>query len=168
MSERDSPVILGRIAGLFGVRGWIKVFSYTDPREAILDYGDWMLQRDGQWTVTEVVEGQRHGKSVIARLEGVTDRDTAATWIGAEIGVSRAAMPVPEDGRFYWSDLVGLNVVHRDGTDLGRIESMLETGAHDVMVVKSDIERLIPFVMDKVVKDVDLAAGVINVDWEWD
>ena len=161
-------VLLGRIVGLFGVRGWVKVYSYTEPREAVLQYKGCLLGRDGKWQPVEFAEGQRHGKSVIARIAGIDDRDRAAELIGAEIAVSREALPQPEEGTYYWSDLIGLQVVHQDGTVLGTIDSMLETGAHDVMVVKGEQERLIPFVQNEVVKGVDLTKRQVSVDWEWD
>jgi len=162
------PLVLGRISGLFGVRGWVRVFSYTEPREAVLQYKGLLLGRDGSWEAAIVAEGQRHGKSVIARLEGVDDRDQAAALIGAEFGVDREALPEAEDGQYYWSDLIGMTVVHCDGTVLGTIESMLETGAHDVMVVKGEMERLIPFAMNEVVSNVDMQERRVDVDWEWD
>jgi len=146
----------------------VKVFSYTEPREAFLQYKGLLLGRNGDWQSVKVAEGQRHGKSVILRLEGFDDRDQAAGLIGTEIGADRSELPEPEDGHYYWSDLTGLRVVHRDGTELGKIKEMLETGAHDVMVVEGDQERLIPFVIDEVVLNVDLTEKVINVDWEWD
>lgn len=160
--------MLGRIVGLFGVRGWVKVFSYTDPREAVLEYQGLLLGQNGEWKTADVAEGQRHGKSVIAHFKGIDDRDQAEALVGAEIGVSRDALPDPTDGHYYWSDLIGMEVVHLDGTVLGSIESMLETGAHDVMVLKGDQERLIPFVTDKIVLGVDFAEKRISVDWEWD
>ena len=161
-------MILGRISGLFGVRGWVKVHSYTEPREAVLDYDSWLLSGNGGWQAARVAEGQRHGKTVIARLEGYDDRDQAAALIGTEIGVPRAALPEAGEGSFYWSDLEGLRVMHRDGTELGRVDHLLATGANDVMVVRGDRERLIPFVIGPVVLEVDLSHGVIRVDWEWD
>ncbi len=162
------PVILGRIDGLFGVRGWIKVYSYTEPREAVLNYKDWLLARDGEWQRVELADGKRQGKAVIARLEGIEDRDAAAELIGSEIGVDRDALPEPEEGHYYWADLEGLTVVRRDGTDLGKVTYVMATGANDVLVVDGPAERLIPFVPGTVILDVDLAAGVIRVDWEWD
>jgi len=162
------PVVLGRISGLFGVKGWVKVYSYTEPREAVLEYRRWLLSgKDGWWEAT-VAEGQRHGKTIIARIDGYVDRDQAAELIGTEIAVPRDELPEAEEGRFYWSDLEGLRVVHRDGTELGRVAYLLETGANDVMVVQGEQERLIPFVMGEVILGVDLASGRIDVDWEWD
>ena len=162
------PVVLGRIVGAFGVRGWVKVFSYTEPREAVLEYKGWLLKRNSNWETAKVAEGQRHGKSVIARIEGVNDRDQAEALRGTDIGVTREELPEPGDDQFYWSDLKGLQVVHHDGTELGRIDHLLETGAHDVMVVKGETEILIPFAMHDVVLDVDLEAQKVTVDWEWD
>ena len=129
------PVVLGRVAGLFGVRGWIKLFSYTDPREAVLQYKGLLLGRQGNWQAAQFAEGQRHGKSVIARLDGIDDRDQAAALVGSDIAVPRESLPAVGDGQYYWSDLAGLKVVDRDGTELGRIDYMLETGAHDVTAV---------------------------------
>ena len=114
------------------------------------------------------LRGQRHGKSVVARLDGVHDRTQAEALRGAEIAVQRAAMPEPDRDRYYWTDLQGLQVVRTDGVELGRIDHLLETGANDVMVVKGEQERLIPFAMHEVVVEVDLSAGRVVVDWEWD
>ena len=160
--------MLGRVSGLFGVRGWVRVFSHTEPREAILNYRQWHLLRQGKWNIATVTEGQRHGKSVIARLEGVDDRDKAAALIGSDIAVPRASLPEADKGTYYWADLEGLRVVHCDGTEIGKVVYVMETGANDVLVTEGDRQRLIPFVADKVILDVDFDKGVITVDWEWD
>ena len=144
------------------------MYSYTQPREAILDYDRWFLKQEGAWQAASVAEGKRHGKSVIARLEGVDDRDQAAVFVGCDLAIRRDDLPNAEDGSYYWADLEGLRVVHRDGTELGRVAYLIETGANDVLVTEGERERLIPFVAEKVILDVDFAAGVINVDWEWD
>ncbi len=161
-------MILGRIAGLYGVQGWVKVFSYTDPRDAVLEHREWLLDREGSWKPCELVEGKRHGKGIIAKLAGVDDRDAAAEYVGLDIGVPREQLPETEPGEYYWTDLEGLRVVHTDGRELGTVAYLLETGANDVLVTEGERERLIPFVMDQVVLDVDLDDGVITVDWEWD
>ena len=166
--SEETGVSLGRIVGLFGVKGWVKVFSYTDPREAILEYKSWQLSQGSKTTPVQLSEGKRHGKSVIARLKGVDDRDAAAAYLEAEISVSRSELPEAEDGSFYWTDLEGLSVVRRDGESIGQVERILETGANDVLVVRGDIERLIPFVLNEFIVDVDLDKGVITVDGEWD
>jgi len=160
--------VLGRVSGLFGVRGWVKVFSYTEPRDAILEYRRWYLSKDGSWQPQALQEGRRQGKSIVARLDGIDDRDAAEGLIGCAIAVDRNDLPAADDGTWYWADLEGLDVVHRDGTRLGKVAYLLETGANDVLVTNGDRERLIPFVADEVILDVDLDKGVITVDWEWD
>ena len=144
------------------------MYSYTEPREAVLNYDRWLLSGNNGWQEATVAEGQRHGKTVIVRINGYDDRDQAAGLIGTEIGVPRDELPETDSDHYFWSDLEGLCVVHRDGTELGKVDHLLETGANDVMVVKGETERLVPFVMDKVVLGVDLAKGEIRVDWEWD
>ncbi|MGI9205580.1 MAG: ribosome maturation factor RimM [Woeseiaceae bacterium] len=163
----SKPVVLGHISGLFGVRGWVKVHSYTKPREAILDYADWLIDRDGELRLIGVAEGKRHGKTIIARFSDVNDRDEAAGFIDCDISVSRDSLPETADGEHYWTDLEGLQVVHRDGTVLGKVSHLLETGANDVLVVKGDQELLIPYVKEDVVESVDIENGIINVNWEW-
>ena len=165
---KEDIVLLGRVVGLFGVKGWVKVFSYTDPRQAILDYETWWLDLNGRRTQVRLAEGKRHGKSVIVRFDGVNDRDSAAGWLEADISVPRDQLPELEEGSFYWSDLEGLTVVNLGGDTLGCVEQLLETGAHDVLVVKGEQEILIPFVIGDIVKEVSLAEGLVRVDWEWD
>jgi 16S rRNA processing protein RimM len=160
--------LLGRVTGLFGVQGWVKVFSFTRPREAILDYDRWFLSQDGEWQPAKVAEGKQHSKTVIVRLDGIHDRDQAAALIGKDIAISRDDLPKTEVGSYYWADLEGMQVLHRDGTELGEVAYLMETGANDVLVTKGERERLIPFIADQVILDVDFAKGIITVDWEWD
>lgn len=160
--------MLGRVTGLFGVQGWVKVFSFTRPREAILDYDRWFLSQDGEWQPAKVAEGKQHSKTVIVRLDGIHDRDQAAALIGKDIAISRDDLPKTEVGSYYWADLEGMQVLHRDGTELGEVAYLMETGANDVLVTKGERERLIPFIADQVILDVDFAKGIITVDWEWD
>lgn len=159
-------MILGRIAGVFGVRGQVKVFSHTEPREGIADYSPWWLEVAGERRAYRVLEVRRHGQGVVASLEGVGDRDQAAALVGAEISVNRADLPPTGQDEVYWTDLEGLRVETLDGRELGTVSHLFETGANDVMVVVGDRERLIPYLPDKVVHGVDLEAGVVRVDWD--
>jgi len=170
--EQDAERLLtiGRVAGLFGVRGWVKVFSYTRPREGILNYGTWWLASAGEHVPYTLAEGRRQGEGVVARLDGVSDRDEAATLVGRDIAIRMSQMPPAAKGEYYWAQLEGLRVVNLDGDELGQVSHLFETGANDVMVVRSaaegakPAERLIPFV-SRVVRDVDLSRGVLTVDW---
>jgi 16S rRNA processing protein RimM len=170
-AEADKWVRLGRVSGVYGVKGWLKVFSDTEPRQNIIDFSTWRLRRtgpSGQRTELDrrVESGRLHGKQVIAKLEAVDDRDQAEALIGAEILVRRSALPPCKDGTYYWVDLIGLTVRNTSGVVLGTVDHMLETGGHDVMVLDEDKTRMIPFVMNDVVRDVDLVEGVITVDWQ--
>src|SRR5262245_53303640 len=151
---------------MHGVRGWVKVLSYTEPPENILAYAKWHLLSAGGWRVLAVATGRVQGNRVLAQLEDVTDRDQAATLVGAEIAVMRAELPATEEGEYYWSDLEGLTVRNLAGETLGTVERLFATGANDVMVVSGERERLLPFVHGTVVKEIDLAKREIRVDWD--
>lgn len=161
-------VTLGRITGAYGVRGWVKIHSETMPREAIVDYAPWYLGRDGQWTAARCIEGRRQGKGLAARLEGIDDREAALALTGCEIAVQRDQFSEPLPGEYYWVDIEGLEVVTLEGTRLGVIDHLFETGANDVMVVVNGRQRLIPFVVPQVVREVDFAARRVVVDWDAD
>jgi 16S rRNA processing protein RimM len=161
-------VVMGRVAGLFGVKGWVKVHSHTRPRDAILEYDTWRLKLADAWCEFEVAEGRMQGAGVIARLKGIEDRDAAARLVGVDIAIDRSKLPALKRGEYYWADLEGLKVVDLDGAELGTVDHLLETsGAHDVMVVKGERERLIPYIAH-VIREVDLAKRIIRVDWDKD
>lgn len=165
--ESKDYIVVGQINGLHGVRGWVKVFSHTQPRKNILSYGTWYLLRDGQWVAHELLDGRPQGKGIVARLKGYDDRDQAAALLKTEIAIRREQMPRAAVGEYYWADLEGLQVLNTDGIALGVVDHLLETGANDVLVVMDgDTERLIPYVSGQFVLDVSLDAGVIKVDWD--
>ncbi|MCC7258841.1 MAG: ribosome maturation factor RimM [Gammaproteobacteria bacterium] len=159
--------IVGRITGVFGVRGWVRVFSYTDPPANILRYGPWQVG-DGAGTLCRVSTGALHGRGVVAHLAGVDDRETARALIGSVIRVPRERFGRAGGNEYFWSDLVGLEVVNQAGVGLGRVTELFETGANDVLVVQGDRRRLLPFVTGTVIRAVDLDAGCIEVDWDAD
>jgi 16S rRNA processing protein RimM len=159
-------LVLGHIAGVYGVQGWIRVFSETEPRENILCYSPWCLGEAR--TPHPLAEGRRQGKGIVARLEGCEDRDQAAALVGQEIAVRRDQLPPPAKDEFYWADLEGLAVETVAGKSLGVIERLFATPANDVIVVKGERERLIPFLWDDVIRDIDFERGVMRVDWDPD
>lgn len=163
----QAPVELGRITGVFGVRGWVKVYSDTRPREAILGYNPWLLGLNGGWREWQLLDGRVHGAGIVAQLAGCSDRDQAQALIGARIAVRREQLPRVRAGEFYWADLVGLQVVNLRDEALGVVDHLMETGANDVIVVRGERERLIPFTK-AVITAVDLEHGVIRVDWDRD
>jgi 16S rRNA processing protein RimM len=164
----DTPerIPLGHINGVFGVKGWVKVFSETRPREKIVKYSPWWIKQGNEWRRIKVLAGKAQGKGVIARLEGIDDRNQAELLKGVEIAIDRDQMAPASDGEYYWIDLVGLRVENLEGVELGKIKSLFETGANDVIVVSGKKEHLIPFVQGQYVMNIDLSEGVMRVDWD--
>jgi 16S rRNA processing protein RimM len=165
-ADAAKAIQLGYIAGVHGIRGWVRVHSYTDPRENIVAQRRWTLRQNNAVTEAEVVAGRVQGKTVVAKLVGIDDRDAAAALVGAEISVGREALPACGEGEYYWADLEGMLVRDRQGQELGRVVRLLETGAHDVLVLDGQPERLIPFVLGAVVESVDLDARSLTVTWD--
>lgn len=164
-AKTDKLVTLGRISGVHGVKGWVKVHSYTEPRSNIAGFGVWIVARSGGTSLLEVEDSRSGGGSVVVKLKGIDDRDEARAWIGAEIAVERAALPECAPGEYYWADLEGLEVRTVDGVALGKVDHLLATGGNDVLVLDR-ADRLIPFVPGSVIRSVDLQAGVIVADWQ--
>jgi 16S rRNA processing protein RimM len=172
--ELVHPVVVGRVQGVFAVHGWLRVLSFARPRENIGHYPCWWLQVDGRWQPYVLREFRAHGNGLLAHLDGIADRERAISLIGAPIAVARDALPPAPPGEYYWADLIGMQVFRaldprtrpaRAGDRIGRVASLLETGAHDVLVVRNGEERLIPFVTDVYVLDVDVERKSIVVDW---
>ncbi len=155
---------MGRIAAPFGIKGWIKVQPYSEDPGTLMDFVSWRVGRGEQQAHYTVDIVQNHGKALVAKLAGIDDRDAADALRGQEISVAKRDLPPPEENEFYWSDLIGLTVVNREGAELGKVDSLMEGGANDLLVVKGAREHLIPFVAAFVGK-VDLAGGTIEVDW---
>ena len=171
MSDKDEKIFVGKISGLHGVKGWVKVFSDTDPRDGIIKYSSWFLQlpsaNAGQWREIKVEGGRRQAKTVIAKLEGYDDRDEAMQLIGARIAISLDQLKSLKKDEYYWRDLIGLRVVNQQDVELGVVDRLFETGANDVLVVKDETqERLVPWTLGHAVLEVDMEQGVISVDWD--
>jgi 16S rRNA processing protein RimM len=160
-------VVLGNLAGAYGVHGWVKVRSHTDPLDNILHYSPWRIEHKGQTRDYTVLSGSVRGGFVVARLEGLDVREEAMALAGAAVSVDRACLPPLPKGEYYWADLIGLEVVNREGISFGKLSRLFETGANDVLVADDgERERFIPYVSGMYVLEVDLAAGRMLVDWD--
>jgi len=156
---------LGRIGAPWGVKGWVHVDSYTDPPDGILEYRQWMLRLgSGERVSHRIAEGHPHSDRIVARLEGIDDRDRAAALTGAVIEVDRAELPPTGEREYYQADLIGLPVRNLEGVALGKVDSFVESPTGPMMIVKGEREYWIPAVPQHL-KKVDLAAGSIEVDW---
>jgi 16S rRNA processing protein RimM len=164
----DEPIIMGRIAGPYGVKGWLRVVSYTERPDQLIEYTPWYLRRGNAWSPTGITEAKRHTKGVLVRLPGYDDRDKAAELSGTDIGIYRWQLPATAEDEYYWDDLIGMRVETLEGLPLGTVDHLVETGANDILVVKGDRERLIPFIRGSVIARIDLEGRVIRVDWDSD
>jgi 16S rRNA processing protein RimM len=162
----NKNIPLGYISAIHGIKGWVKVHSWTRPMEAILDYQPWLLG-DSKKPV-KILDGRKQGKGLVACLPGIEDREKAVTLVGQQISVLREQMPATAANEYYWSDLEGLEVQTSEGFVLGKVERLLETGANDVLVIRGQREHLVPFVQGQYIINVDLDDGLIEVDWDPD
>ncbi len=166
-------LIVGRLGAPYGIRGWLKVQAFTDDAEGIFAYSPWFVGRDGVFKEMAVAKWRRHNKGLVVLLDGIEDRNGAELLTGQEIAVAAEQLPALPEDEFYWRDLIGLKVVNTQGYDMGVVDSLMETGSNDVLVVKSNgrdafgkSQRLIPFVTSQFITKVDAEAGVIEVDWD--
>lgn len=172
MTQNSQETVIGRITSVFGVKGWLKVYSYTDPKEGILDYANWVLSLDGKRIPAKLEEGRRQGRAIVVRLKGIADRELASTYCGAEIRVPVTELPELPEGEYYWHQLLELEVFTVEGDCLGRVDHLIETGSNDVLVVQStkasidQRERLIPYLPGQVVREVSLQECKMTVDWD--
>jgi len=166
--SEDEVLVMGCIASPFGVRGWLRVNAFTAVADTLLDYSPWHLKLKGQWQAVEPLAGRHHGKGLVVQLRECRDRDAAAALTGTEIGIYRSQLPPVAADEYYWSDLVGLQVISTDGHVFGTVDHLLETGANDVLVVKGEHACLVPYIREQVVKSVDLETRTIRVDWDPD
>ncbi len=176
-ADPDEMLVAGEITGCYGVKGWVKIHSFTEPQENLLRFGQWWLQRRGSQEPVDFDTGRRHGKGLVAHIVGVDDRTLAESYRGLQVLVRAAQLPELEEGDFYWHQLQGLQVWCTEGGKrvlVGTVDHLIETGANDVLVVKpsagsiDDRERLVPYLPGDVVTRVDLEQAVIEVDWYLD
>ena len=165
----DKPnnlVILGRVSGAFGIKGWVKLQSFTDPLENILHYQPIQIYREKRWQPLTITDGKTHGKNLVIHLADCADRDIAASYTNAELAIFRSQLPTLQDNEYYWSDLEGLTVLNQEGIQLGTVTRLLETGTNDVLHVQGEREYVIPYLPNRFILDIDLTERVIRVDWD--
>jgi 16S rRNA processing protein RimM len=166
-TEADKLVVMGRIVAPYGVKGWVKVMPDTETVDSLLSYKTWQIGRGDDWRSIKLKSGKVHNDVLLIKLESINDRDAAFACKGLQVAVPRSEMPELGDDEVYWSDLVGLTVTNQQGVDFGKVVDVFETGANDVLVVKGERERLIPFA-EMTVVDVNVAEQTMLVDWDAD
>ncbi|MGF1756389.1 ribosome maturation factor RimM [Photobacterium sagamiensis] len=172
-SQNQDLVVVGKLGATYGIKGWLKVFSYTEQSESIFSYQPWLIKVKGEWKPIQIESWKKHGQGMVAKLEGLDIREDAQLFTNAEVAVHADQLPALSGEEFYWRELYGMSVFTTEGYDLGKVTDILETGSNDVLVVKANLkdafgqkERLIPFLDEQVIKSIDRTAQRIEVDWD--
>lgn len=175
MNTDQQPIVLGKLGSSYGVKGWMKITAYTDSVEGIFDYSPWLLCEQGQWREVKVTQWRYQGKAIVAHLDGVDDMDKAQSLTNCEIAIYPEQMSKLPENEFYWRDLIGCEVINTNGYNMGKVEQIVETGSNDVLLVKANVkdafgkgERMIPFVTEQFITNVDISAKQILVEWDPD
>jgi 16S rRNA processing protein RimM len=169
-------LLVGKINGLFGVQGWVKLFSHTQPRKNILSYQPWHIQIDGQWQTLDILKGREQGKTIVAQLKDINNREQAQSMIGIDLYIEKSQLPKLPEGEHYWEDLIGLEVINQQQVVLGKVSNLVDTGANNVLVVSGDKEsssskdrkeHWVPYIEPFLIS-VDIGKKQILVDWDED
>ena len=163
-----SKVVIGRIASVYGLKGWNKIISFTEPRNKIFEYTSWQMNLNGEWKETNPSSHKPHGKGLLVKLAGCESCEDAQGYVGTEINVERDQLPTLENNQFYWTDLEGLSVINEQGLTLGTVKRLIETGSNDVLVVEGEKNYAIPYIRNDFVLNVDIQNKIINVAWDAD
>ena len=165
--KNDKNVFVGKVSGPHGIKGWVKVISYTNPLENILSYKEWFIINKEGKKLFSIEDFRIQGKKIIVKLDGIQDRNSAEDLKNKEILVSRIELPKLEKNTYYWNDLLDLPVLDKKGKQIGKVDSLFETGSNDVLVIVNENKErlLVPFIMEEVIKKVDLVKEFISIDW---
>lgn len=167
-SNADRYISVGRVGAPHGLEGAVKIVSFTEHPEDIFDYDPWYINKNDQWLEITLEGDAVHGKYLVAQLAGCETREDAQQWTNCEIAVKRSQLPELPNGQNYWSDLEGLTVKTLNGLLLGTVTEVMDTGANPVLIIQGEQRHLIPYVLDRVVKEVCQASNTILVDWDPD
>jgi 16S rRNA processing protein RimM len=160
-------LVVGRFGKTYGIKGWLKIHSLTDPPENILNYFPWQTDYTDKWQVIEISESKRLGQQIIVKIAGCDTPEQAKLYVNLPIAIDRSQLPLLPQGEFYWIELIGLKVINEKGLLLGLVESLMETGSNDVLVIKGERTRLLPYTKE-VIKEIKINEGTINVVWDFD
>ena len=168
MGDKANYIIVGKLGSTYGVQGWIKLYAYTEPAANILDYKPWYIEQAGHWSLIEHIENREQHKGIVVKFSGINNPEQARLLTGKKIAVLSTALPRLKKGEYYWSDLEGLTVINHEGTILGKVIYLLETGSNDVLVIKNDgdnKEYAIPY-LSNIIEHIDLTQKIITIHWE--
>lgn len=165
-TDKVSYITIGQLGKTYGIQGWLKVNSFTDPIDNLLDYSPLYYKQGEQWVTLPITDMRLHANSIVAHIEGYDTPESARLLTGTELAIHRSQLPKLAKDEYFWCDLIGMQVLTSNGVDLGKVDSLLRTGSNDILVVKGAKEHLIPLVRDHYVMKIDPTLQQIIVDWD--
>ena len=168
MDTNKDWVVIGRFGRPHGLKGFVSVISFTEPRDNILRYTHWHGCINTQWQPLKLLHLEMNNKFILAQVDGYQDREKSARLTNIDIAVKREQLPVLQPGEYYWDQLIGMQVVNLQDVLLGSVKEILPTGANDVLVVVGEKRHLIPYLMGRNVLEIDDSQRIITVDWDAD
>lgn len=172
ITSLQQPVIIGKTGSTYGVRGWLKILSFTEEADRIFDYQPWFIQHNDHWQPVDIQDWKHHQTHFLIKIKNIDQKESAQQLVNRQITVEASQLPTLDEGEYYWRDLIGCEVITVSGDLIGTVTSMMATNANDVMVVKMRLqdkkESLIPFLYGQVVKKVDRVMQQIEVNWDPD
>jgi len=168
VDNQSNWVVVGRFGRPHGIKGFVTVHSFTDPRDNILRYTDWHAFIHNKWQAIKLLRVETHSKAIVALIEGYPERELVAELTNVEIAVQREQLAELSPGEFYWHQLIGMNVVNQQGQPFGTVIEILPTGANDVLVVQGEKRHLIPYLPEQFILNIDSSQQLITVDWDVD
>ncbi|AKZ65780.1 ribosome maturation factor RimM [Candidatus Palibaumannia cicadellinicola] len=172
-----NPIVLGKISVVYGIRGWLKIISFTQSANSIFDYQPWFINissTGGTWQKITIDDWKYHNNTIIIKSNSINNREEAKPFTNCQIIVEASQLPNLANGEYYWKDIIGCTIETLNGDQLGTVINLIETGSNDVMVVKTNLKKyfskkndlLIPFLYGQVIKTVDLTNRIIKVNWD--
>lgn len=168
MNNQDNWIVIARFGRPHGVKGFVTVHSFTEPRDNVLKYVDWHAFIHNKWQPIKLLHAEVQNKSIIVQIEGYPDRELAAHLTNVEIAVQREQLKKLEPGEYYWHQLIGMDVINQQGEAFGKVTEIIPTGSNDVLVVMGNKKHLIPYLPGQFILDIDTGQQRITVDWELD
>ncbi|KTD05885.1 16S rRNA-processing protein RimM [Legionella gratiana] len=168
MDNQKNWIIIARFGRPHGVKGFITVHSFTEPRDNVLKYTNWHAFIDNKWRPIKLVRAEVQSKSIIIQIEGYLERELVAHLTNIEIAVHQDQLEQLKPGEYYWHQLIGMNVINQQGESFGKVTEIIPTGANDVLVVEGDKRHLIPYLPGQFILDINLNQQLITVNWDVD
>lgn len=166
--QNDKTINIGKVIGLHGVKGWLKILSFSSPPENIFNYKSLIISNKYINQIFHIEDSRKQGKKILIKLDNIDDRTSAESLKESDIYIQRSDLPQLSEDTYYWEDLLGFNVFNQNNIKIGNVDSFIETGSNDVLIVKTTKNKniLIPFIMNKSIKVVNTESHYITVDWE--